>query len=291
LGLEGLGYYKTFGDYWDATLRGNIYSYGSWNLFLNPNYRKRYRYNGGFNMSFLSNKFGFEGDPDYQPPTRSFSLQWNHSVDGKARPGQNFSASVNIATTLFNRFLANVPQQNFNNVLNSSISYQKTWIGKPYNLTINANHNQNNLTRLYNISLPDVGFTVNTIYPFQKKTFVGSPKWYEKLGVGYIGNFRNQFSFFDTSVNLRQLIDTFQWGARHSIPIQLSLPAIGFLQVGPAIGFEEIWYAQSFVRSWNSTLNKVDTTISKGFYRGNQMSRGLNLSTALFGKLNFLPPA
>ena len=287
LGLEGLGYYKTFGDYWDATLRGNIYSYGSWNLFLNPNYRKRYRYNGGFNLSFLSNKFGFEGDPDYQPPTRSFSLQWNHSVDGKARPGQNFSASVNIATTLFNRFLANVPQQNFNNVLNSSISYQKTWIGKPYNLTINANHNQNNLTRLYNISLPDVGFTVNTIYPFQKKTFVGSPKWYEKLGVGYIGNFRNQFSFFDTSVNLRQLIDTFQWGARHSIPIQLSLPAIGFLQVGPAISFEEIWYAQSFVRSWNSSLNKVDTTISKGFYRGNQMSLGLNLSTALFGKLNF----
>ena len=287
LGLEGLGYYKTLGDYWDATLRGNIYSYGSWNLFFNPNYRKRYRYNGGFNMSFLNNKFGIEGDPDYQPPVRSFSLQWNHSVDGKARPGQNFSASVNIATTLFNQFLANVPQQNFNNILNSTISYQKTWIGKPYNLTINANHNQNNLTRLYNISLPDVGFTVNTIYPFQKKTFVGSPKWYEKLGVGYIGNFRNQFSFFDTALSLRQLIDTFQWGARHSIPIQLSLPAVGFLQIGPAISFEEVWYAQSFVRSWNPTLNKVDTTVSKGFYRGNQMSLGLNLSTALFGTMNF----
>ena len=65
LGLEGLGYYKTFGEYWDVTLRSNIYSYGSWNLFLSPNYRKRYRYNGSLNISYLNNTFGVEGDPDY----------------------------------------------------------------------------------------------------------------------------------------------------------------------------------------------------------------------------------
>ncbi|MFN9709923.1 MAG: putative LPS assembly protein LptD [Bacteroidota bacterium] len=287
LGLEGLGYYKVFGDYWDAMARANIYSYGSWNLFVNPNYRKRYRYNGSFNFSYLNNKFGFEGDPDFIPPSRNFGLQWNHAVDGKARPGQNFSASVNIATSLFNQFFPNNAQQNFNNTLTSSISYQKMWASKPYNLSINANHNQNSLNRLYNVNLPDVGFTVNTIYPFQQKNFVGASKWYEKLGIGYNGNFRNQFAFYDTALSMRQLLDTFQWGARHSIPIQLSLPAVGPLQIGPAISFEEVWYQQSFVRSWNSAEKKMDTIINKGFYRGNQMSFGVNLSTALFGTMNF----
>jgi hypothetical protein len=287
LGLEGLGYYKVFGDYWDATIRGNIYSYGSWNLFLSPTYRKRYRYNGSFNLSYLNTKFGFEGDPDFIPPSRNFSLQWSHSVDGKARPGQNFNASVNIATSLFNQLFPNNAQQNFNNTLNSSISYQRSWAGKPYNLTINANHNQNTLNRLYNVNLPDIGFTVNTVYPFQKKNFVGASKWYEKLGIGYNGNFRNQFAFYDSAFSLQQLADTFQWGARHNIPIQLSLPSVGVLQIGPSISFEEVWYQQSFVRSWNSTLKKVDTVINKGFYRGNQMSVGLSVSTALFGTMNF----
>lgn len=286
-GLEGLGYYKTFGDYWDVTLRTNLYSYGSWNVFLTPTYRKRYRYNGGFNLSFMNNKFGFKGDPDYVPASRNFALQWNHSVDGKARPGTNFSANVNFATSLFNRFLPNNPMQNFNNQLNSSISYQRSWAGKPYNLTVSANHNQNTASRLYNVNLPDVGFTVNTIYPFQKKNFVGTPKWYEKLGIAYNGNLRNQIAFYDSAFNFKKLIDTFQWGARHSIPIQLSLPALGPIQIGPAINFEEIWYAQRFERSWNNALQKVDTLVTKGFYTGRQMSFGLNFSTALFGTLNF----
>lgn len=286
-GLEGIGYYKTFGEIWDASIRANVYSYGSYNLFLSPSYRKRYRYSGSFNLSYMNNKFGFKGDPDYLPPSRNFSVQWGHSVDSKAKPGQTFSASVNIATSLFNKFFPNNAQQNFNNQLNSSIAYQRTWAGKPFNLTISANHNQNTSTKLFNVNLPDVGFTVNTIYPFQKKEFVGTPKWYEKLGLSYNGSFRNQFSFYDSAFSIKQLIDTFQWGAKHSIPIQLSLPALGPLQVGPAISFEETWYAQEFIRIWNPSKQKVDTIVNKGFYRGNQMSFGLNFSTALFGTLNF----
>lgn len=286
-GLEGLGYYKTFGEIWDASIRANIYSYGSYNLFLSPSYRKRYRYSGAFNLSFMNNKFGFKGDPDYVPPSRNFAVQWNHSVDSKARPGQTFSASVNVATSLFNRFFPNNAQQNFNNQLNSSIAYQRTWQGKPFNLTVSANHSQNTLSRLFNVNLPDVGFTVNTLYPFQKKEFVGTPKWYEKLGVSYNGSFRNQFAFYDSAFSVKQLIDTFQWGARHSIPIQLSLPPLGPLQVGPAISYDETWYAQQFTRVWNPVTKKVDTIVNKGFYAGRQMSFGLNFSTALFGTLNF----
>lgn len=286
-GLEGLGYYKTFGEYWDATVRANIYSYGSWNLFLTPTYRKRYRYNGGFNLSYMNNQLGFKGDPDFRPATRNFALRWNHTVDGKARPGQSFSASVNIATSLFNQFFPNNAQQNFDNSLNSSIAYQKTWAGKPFNLTLSANHNQNTLQRVYNISLPDAGFTVNTIFPFQRKNPVGAPKWYEKLGVAYNGSFFNRFSFIDSNFSWQHLLDTFDWGARHSIPIQLSLPAMGPFQVGPAISYSEVWHSRSFLRSWDAVNKRVQTTTERGFFRERQMSVGLNVSTALFGTKNF----
>ena len=52
LGLEGLGYYKVLNDYFDVTLRTNLYSYGGWSAFITPTYRKRYRYSGSFNLAY-----------------------------------------------------------------------------------------------------------------------------------------------------------------------------------------------------------------------------------------------
>ena len=46
LGLTGLGYYKVLSDYWDVTVRGDVYSYGGWTMNINPRYMKKYRYNG-----------------------------------------------------------------------------------------------------------------------------------------------------------------------------------------------------------------------------------------------------
>ena len=288
LGLEGLGYYKVLSDYWDVKLYGNIYSYGGWTVNINPTYRKRYKYNGAFKFSIQNTKFNFKGDPDYSK-TRTFSINWNHTVDSKARPGTNFTASVNAGSTKFNQLTPNNVQLNFQNQMGSSISFSKTWIGKPYNLTISANHNQNNLTRLINVNLPDVGFSVSTQYPFQSKNQVGTPKWYQKLGIGYNGNFKNQVSFYDSAFSFKQLIDTLQWGAQHNIPISLALPPIfnGAVIVSPAITYSQVWIAQKFRRKWNTAAQKVDTTIQKGFFIDQQATFAINLNTAIFGTYQF----
>lgn len=288
LGLEGLGYYKVLSDYWDVKLYGNIYSYGGWTVNINPTYRKRYKYNGAFKFSIQNTKFNFKGDPDYSKK-RTFSINWNHTVDSKARPGTNFTASVNAGSTKFNQLTPNNVQLNFQNQMGSSISFSKTWIGKPYNLTISANHNQNNLTRLINVNLPDVGFSVSTQYPFQSKNQVGTPKWYQKLGIGYNGNFKNQVSFYDSAFSFKQLIDTLQWGAQHNIPISLALPPIfnGAVIVSPAITYSQVWIAQKFRRKWNTAAQKVDTTIQKGFFIDQQATFAINLNTAIFGTYQF----
>ncbi|MEO5562447.1 MAG: putative LPS assembly protein LptD, partial [Chitinophagaceae bacterium] len=225
LGLEGVGYYHVVNDYWDVKTYGNVYSYGGWSANVNPTYRKRYKYSGSFNFGLQKTKRNFKGDPDYYS-NNSYTLTWSHAVDSRARPGTTFSANVNASSTSYNKNVPNDPNLNFQNQLGSSIAYSKTWVDKPYNLTVSANHNQNNQTGVVNLSLPDVGFTVSTVYPFQKKDFAGTKKWYEQLGIGYTGNLRNQISFYDSAFKLRNLIDTLQWGAQHSIPITLSLPPI-----------------------------------------------------------------
>jgi LPS-assembly protein len=290
LGLEGLGYYKVLSEYWDAKIYGNIYSYGGWSVNLNPTYRKRYRYSGTFNLSLQTTKVNFKGDPDFLK-NKSFFVTWGHSIDGRARPGTNFTANVNAGSTKFNELVPNNPQRNFQNQLGSSITYSKSWAGKPYNLTLSANHNQNNRTRLVNISLPDASFTVNSINPFQRKAEnqIGTQRWYEKIGIGYNGTFRNQLSFYDTAAKLRDLIDTLQWGAAHSFPLSMSIPPIlnGAVFVSPNVSYSQVWIAQKFRRKWNPGAKKVDTTVTKGFFTDHQLSFSLGLNTAIYGTYQF----
>lgn len=285
LGLEGLGWYHVLNDYIDVTVRTNIYSYGGFNINVIPQYRKRYRYNGSFNLAYSRTKFAFKGDPDYQL-IKTFQIGWNHSMDSRAKPGTSFSASVNAGSTRHNEFIPNNPYRNFQNQLYSSITYSKQWQGKPYSLQLSANHNQNNTNRLINVILPDAGFTVSTIYPLQRKEMVGAPRWYEKIGIGYNAVARNQLSFFDTGrVTFRRILDTMQWGAQHRFPINLQLPPLGNnFFFSPFINYEETWYTRRFSRRWNDALNKVDTvSLNKGFYTDRQLSFGLSFNTNIFG--------
>lgn len=221
-------------------------------------------------------------------------------MDSKARPGVNFSASVNAGSSSYTKYLptnAIIDQSNgaggvyrqpqsFANQLSSSISYQKSWIGRPYNLSVNLNHNQNNNTSVVNLNLPDINFNVNTIYPLQPREMVGSGKWYHKLGIGYTGSARGQTSFVDTSFTFKQMIDTFQWGAQHNIPISLALPQVGSIQISPGFSYQERWYSQKLFRTWNDQTKKVDSSISKGFYTARDISMSVSFSTAMFGTLN-----
>lgn len=282
LGLQNMGYYKVFNDNLDVEARGDIYTYGGWTLNLQPEYRVRYRYNGRMLITLQRTKI-ISDDPKIDfTDTRTFRVNWSHTVDGKARPGTNFSANVNAGSTKFNRLSLNNPIRPYENRMNSSITYSKTW--EDFNLTASANHNQNNNTREINLTLPNVGFTANTFYPFQQKEFVGSPKWYEKLGIGLNSSFANQIDFYDSLFSFRNIIDTMQWGAQHNIPIQLSLPSLGPLQIAPGVSYSNKWFSKQFIRYWNPANKTVDTTINKGFYMQHDISFSISLSTAIFGK-------
>ncbi len=282
LSLEGLGYYKVLGEKWDLVTQANIYSYGGWTLKVNPRYYKRYRYQGNFAVGIIHLR-----DLD-KSGTRAFQVNWQHSTDSKARPGVTFSASVNAGSSGYNNAIPNQPQRNFQNQLQSSISYSKIWKNKPFNLNVNANHNQNSNSKLININLPDIGFNVNTLYPFRRKEVIGQYKWYENIGIALNTNIKSLASFYDTTGRFfNEFGQKYQWGATHNVPISLSLPQIGNLQFSPSVSYQERWYNERYERRWDTANKKIDTVINKSFYTAREMSFGMGVSTRIFGMFTF----
>ncbi|MEP7238445.1 MAG: putative LPS assembly protein LptD, partial [Ferruginibacter sp.] len=282
LSLDGLGYYKVLSDKWDVVLRGTIYSYGGWTANISPRYYKRYHYQGNLTLDVLHLR-----DLD-KSGARSFNVRWSHSSDSKARPGVSFNASLNAGSSGFNSAVPNSPQRNFQNQLNSSITYSKIWKDKPFNLNVSGNHNQNTNSKLININLPDIGFNVNTLYPFRRKEVIGQYKWYENLGIALNTNVRSMSSFYDTVGNFfNQFAKNYKWGANHNVPITLSLPQLGNFQIAPSISYQERWFQEKFLRRWNNSTGKIDTTITNGFYTAREMNFGLGVSTRIFGMYGF----
>ncbi len=286
VGLENGGYYKVLNDYFDLMLRGDIYSYGGYRLNITPTYRVRYRYQGSLTFSYQNTRILSNYGTEEFTSNKSWNISWSHSVDSKARPGQSFSASVNAGSTKYNQYLTTNPTRSYQNQLSSSIAYSKNWNNK-YNLTATANHSQNNNTGLINLNLPTIGFTVSTLYPFQKKEIVGTPKWYEKLGIGLNTNLANQASVYDSLFSLKRLLDTTQWGAQHSVPIAIALPALGPFQIAPGISYRENWYSRRIERRYNFKSDSLENVVSKGFYRSSDVSFSLGVNTALFGLHEF----
>ena len=287
LALEGIGYYKILSDNWDIVTRGTLYSYGGWTMNLNPRYYKRYHFQGNFSLDMQHFKSGFKGDPDYLS-SNTFLVRWAHSVDSKARPGVTFSANVEAGSSKFNEQVPNSPNRNFKNTMTSSIAFSKTWKDKPFNLSVSANHNQNTTTRQILLNLPDVAFNVNTLYPFRRKDVGGDYKWYENLGIALITTARSTTQFYDTLDNIgQQLVDNIRWGARHQVPITLSLPPLGPLQVAPTVSYSEIWTQEKYIRQWNPTEQKLDTIVQKGFFTSRDMSYGIGMTTRIFGMFGF----
>ena len=291
LSLSGLGYYKVINDYWDVTTRGTVYSYGGYSFNISPRYFKRYHQQGNFSFDYQHFKTNFKGDPDFST-NNSFNVRWTHSLDTKSRPGVSFNANVNAGSSKFNSQVPNNPTRNFSNQLNSSIAYAKVWKDKPFNISINANHSQNTNLKIINVTLPDVSFNLNTLYPLRRKEVIGNYSWYENIGIALNSNVKSLTYFSDDStvskLNIgKQIFNNLQWGGTHSIPISLSLPQMGALQISPSVSYTEKWYQQKFIRSWNSTTNKVDTAIDKSFYTARDMSFGIGISSRVFGSYTF----
>ncbi|MBP8790352.1 MAG: LPS-assembly protein LptD, partial [Breznakibacter sp.] len=187
------GYYFAMNDYFDLRLTGDIYTNGSWGTHFGTTYKNRYKYSGRLSADYITNVVSEKDLPDYSK-NKDFSIRWSHTQDAKANPYQTFSASVNFATSSYDR--NNVgsiinPIDLSTNQKSSSISYSKRWPGSPFNFSANLLHSQNSRDTSISLTIPDITLTMNRVFPFKRKEQIGEERWYEKVSFSYSGNTKN----------------------------------------------------------------------------------------------------
>ncbi len=293
--LSNGGYYFGLGDHADLSLTGDIFTNLSWALATRSNYSYKYRFNGNFNFNYALNKQGgLPDDPTYNEFS-TFQLNWVHRMDAKARPGTNFGANVQLAgnrALAFNNFNIN---QNFNNQLQSSINFSKSFKKGKYNLSSNARAAQNTQTRDLTLTLPDVTFTMPSFQPFKPKSKPTADKWFEKISVNYTGLFQNNIVTKDsillrprTGDEFRRFSDTtFRYGFRHSIPIQSSFNLFKFYTVSFGGDYNESWTFSTIRRTFNPETRREEIQRVNEFARGYQFSLRTGITTRFYGLVQF----
>ena len=282
--LRNGGYYFAISDYIDLALTGEIYTKGSWGLAARSSYRKRYKYSGSVDASYLVTKTGDKGLPDYGV-SKDFRIAWTHSQDMKANPYRTFSAGVNFATSSYSRNQLNMlytPDATDNNK-GSSISISQRFPNNPINISATMNINQRSQDSSLSVTLPDMSISMSSIYPLKRKHIVGKERWYEKISISYSGYFRNTIHTKENEFLRKNLIKDWKHGMQHSIPINATYN-FGFLNISPSVNYTERWLTDKVYHKYDTARNAlmpVDTVY--GFYRVYNYNAAISASTTLYG--------
>jgi len=284
--LRDGGYYFAISDKWDLKLLGEIYTKGSWGVSAASNYRKRYRYSGSFLFSYQDSKTGDKGLPDFAEQ-ESFKIQWNHRQDPKANPYSSLAASVNFATSSYERNNLNSmynPQTLTQSTRTSSVSWSTGFSSIGLSLSATTNLAQDMRTSSIQITLPDLNISLSRFYPFKRKHLVGKERWYEKISMSYTGQLANSISTKEDKLLHSNLIKDWKNAFQHTIPVQANFTLFNYINVTPSFNFTDRMYSKKVTRGWDNTLQKEvvrDTTY--GFHNVYNWSMSVGASTKLYG--------
>ncbi|MFY0629265.1 MAG: LPS-assembly protein LptD [Flavobacteriaceae bacterium] len=294
IGIQNGGYYFAVNDYVDLELLGDVYSNGSWGLRSNSQYYLRYKFSGNFSLSFEKIIQSTRGFDDFSQAS-NFNLRWSHRQDAKSNPNATFGASVNIGSSqYFRQSLNEFNNSNFlTNTFNSSISYQKTFVGTPFNLSVTATHSQNTNTQLVNMTLPSVQLNMNRIYPFSGKGGVKRTP-FQKIGVTY--NMQGDYRITTTEDEFftSKMFETAKAGVQHRTDASTNITLLNYFTLSPNVNYREVWNFDHINKTYDPTAQNTDgsfgtvvTDTIKGFRSFREYSTGVSLSTNIYGTFNF----
>lgn len=290
--LKDGGYYFPIGRHVDTRILGDIYSRGSWSLRNITNYKKRYRFSGGFNISRTVIRQSIPELPDFSKQTEFF-IRWNHRQDPKARPNSNFSTNINFGTSNNFRNNLNSTQQDFlSNTFTSSAQWSKTFPGTPYSVAVNARHSQNSNTGNVEMLLP--GITLNrsrTNLPvstlFGRKT--PTRNWYDQIGLTYSASFENLLREDVSNIRwdrLNQLSRTTQNGIRQSATLSTQ-GKLGFVSFTPNFSYNEYWTFKHVDAVEDEQSGTFTTDTLSGFRSARDWRASGSFNTRFYGTFNF----
>ncbi|KAA3623164.1 MAG: LPS-assembly protein LptD [Bacteroidetes bacterium] len=306
MGLKGLGWFFPLGDHFNLSVRSNVYFFtGTWGVSAASQYRKKYRYNGSFNLGFDDRRVEEASDGSISS-SKSFSIRWTHNQDRSAHPTMNFGGSVNFQINDYQSTVSNRADNVLNNSLSSNLNFSKSWRDKPFNFNASFSHSQNTSSKQITVNFPKLNFQTQTLYPFRKKQRSGKAKWYEDITFKYTSEAKSTFTGVDSTFFSNQTLDDARYGMKQNISSGTSFKLFQYFNFNPSVRYQEVWYGKSLLKEQfeipevdidtsetgvitKDTLNygySLDTLVN-GFraYRTFDMSASVN--TQIFGTLRF----
>ena len=283
-GLTNGGYYFAINDFMDLSLKGDIYTKGTWGVVAQSNYLKRYKFNGGISITYREDVTGEKDLPDYSK-SKNFSIRWSHSQNPKVNPFRTFSASVNFSTSGYNRSNINsyFTPVNAENTKSSSISFSQRFPNNPFSITANIGIDQRTRDSTISLTMPNVSISMSRIYPFKSKNRIGKERWYEKISMSYSGNISNSITAKENMILKSSLADDWRNGAQHSVPISPSFNLLDFITLSPTFNYRERWYLSSMDREWDEKKQRTVDTKINGFKRVYDFNMNVSANTTLYG--------
>jgi hypothetical protein len=320
--LRNWGWYFALNPYMDLTIEAGVWSQGSYEIQPRFRYRKRYRYNGGLQVTYRREQIGEEVDPNFQNRHEG-QLRWNHSQD--LSPTARLSGDVNLATS------SDFAQRNSNNFddavrqdVSSSVRYSKRWPGGGRELRLSASQNQQFQTGDVSLTLPSLGFSQNSFKPFRQEQRIGDERWFEKITTSYDLNVENRYSFRPRDpASLRRggtpadsaladsieaadvdwyeaLVDRqkyelatgndqlYDFSATHQIPLNMSFRVERYnLTISPNVRYESDWRINTVrrvaQRDTTGGLGQVVERTEPGFYARHDFRTSLSSSSEIYG--------
>ncbi len=177
--FKDFGYYHAFNEYLSSTLKGEIYTYGSFGVGLNTTYSKKYKYNGDFNVQFNRN-IAYSSTGLDTTKSNQFNIRWSHAPRS-LRSDRSFSSSMDIVSNGFNRNnrssadVQNLTKNNFGGTVNYMRNFGRF-------VTTNSSFRVDQSSNSFRSSL-GYSFGIKQFNPFiPEKKQIG--RWYESFRVG-----------------------------------------------------------------------------------------------------------
>ncbi|MEX0608870.1 MAG: putative LPS assembly protein LptD [Balneolaceae bacterium] len=304
LGLQNLGWFQYFNDYFTGQVDGDIYTSGTFFINSLAQYRKRDSFDGSIGIGYSNERGLEETDPDFSESVqKSLSIRHNQ----RFTPYSSASANINLRTSDYLRRNSYDISDRAETSSNSKVSYNYKHPENLYNFSTNAQLSQNFRNNTTTLSGPSATFSLKTFSPFSDDGLgaANQETWYESINLSYNNSLRSQFNYRPIDADSAEIsfLDAFtdrdlyeestgdddyiQAAFQQTAGIRLGqLFQSQFINASANINYNEYWYPSSIRRTFNADSNRVETEKVYGFSSARDFNTGLNFSTTVYGISN-----
>jgi hypothetical protein len=305
IGLQNLGWFQYFNDYFTGQISSDIYTSGTFFTNTNFQYRKRDKFSGNISLGYSRDQGLEKTDPGFTTSVQK-SLSFNHNQEFS--PYSRINAGINLRTAdYYTRNSFDIDDRATTNST-SKLAYNYTHPENDFNFSINSQLTQNFNNNTTTLAGPNSTFSLKTLSPF-KSQVSNDPKWYESLSVRYNNSFNSRFNYAPIDADSAEITfvealfdpekyeeatgreDHFRYGFRQTAGLSLGrLLSSPFLNLSASANYNEYWYPTStrqfFRPDSTSDPNPVKTEQVRGFVTARDFNVGMSFSTTFYGVSN-----